>query len=88
MIKVNPNLLKYVSLPVMNTEEEFIEFYDKHIGSSPEECLYAIVDKIGTSGKGNSDRNYAGTVALSSTKPGNAATELGIMVSRPFNEHM
>jgi hypothetical protein len=46
MIKVNPNLLKYVSLPVMNTEEEFIEFYDKHIGSSPEECLYAIVDRL------------------------------------------
>lgn len=68
----------------MDTKEDFIEFYDKYIGSVPEECLYAILDKTGTCEKGNSDRNYAGTIALTATKAGNAATEIGIMIFPPF----
>jgi hypothetical protein len=68
----------------MDTKEDFIEFYDKHIGSSPEEWVYAIFDKIGTSEKGNSDRNYAGTAALSAPNPVNAATELGVLIFPAF----
>lgn len=84
VIKANPDLFTYVSFPTMDTKEEFIEFYDKHIGSPPEECLFAIFDKTGTSDKENSDRNYAGTVALSATNPVNAATELGVLIFPAF----
>jgi RimJ/RimL family protein N-acetyltransferase len=82
--KANPNLFTYVSFPILDTKEHFIEFYDKHIGSPPEECLYAIFDKIGTSGKGDSDRGYAGTIALSATNRVHAATELGVLIFPAF----
>jgi hypothetical protein len=84
VIKVSPNLFKYVPFPIMDTKEDFVEFYDKNIGSSPEECLYAIFDKIGTSEKENSHRNYAGIASLNATNPVNAATELGVIIFPAF----
>jgi RimJ/RimL family protein N-acetyltransferase len=68
----------------MDTKEDFVEFYENNIGSLPEECLYAVFDKIGTSEREFSDRNYAGVASLSATKPVNATTELGILIFPAF----
>ncbi|KAF2490833.1 acyl-CoA N-acyltransferase [Lophium mytilinum] len=85
-IKANPSLLTYVSLPIGDTTEDFIEFYGRHFGSSPEACIYVVFDKIVISKKGESDLkdNYAGTLALTSTSPVNACTEIGVMISPAF----
>ena len=68
----------------MDTKEDLIEFCDKYYGSSTENCLYAIFDKISTSEKDNSDHNYAGITSLSATSPVNATTELGIIIFPAF----
>jgi RimJ/RimL family protein N-acetyltransferase len=85
VIKAHPDLLKYVSFPVMDTEADFMrEFYDKHIRSSREDCLYAIFDKVTAPGKENTYNNYAGIISLSATNPVNAVTEIGIIVFPVF----
>jgi RimJ/RimL family protein N-acetyltransferase len=84
VIKANPDLFRYVDFPVMNTEADFMrEFYDKHINASPEDCLYAIFDKVTAAGK-EDDNNYAGTIALSATNPVNAVTEIGVLIFPEF----
>ena len=62
------------------------EFYDK-IHTSPEECLYAIIDKAsasGESGEETANRKYAGIIGLSAADPVNAATEMGAIIFPAF----
>ena len=60
------------------------EFYDK-ICASPEDCLWAIFDKVTAPGKEeNTDSNYAGIMALAATNPVNATTEIGIIIFPTF----
>jgi hypothetical protein len=87
VIKANPDLFKYVSSPIMDTKADFTrEIYD-NISASPEDCLYAIFDKITAPGKEDTYSNYAGIIALSATNPVNAVTEIGSLFSRHFNAH-
>jgi RimJ/RimL family protein N-acetyltransferase len=84
MVKTNPDLFEYVSMPVMNTEADFMrEFYEK-ISDSPQECLYVILDKVTTPGNANDSSNYAGIMALSATNPVNAVTEIGAIIFPEF----
>jgi RimJ/RimL family protein N-acetyltransferase len=64
----------------MDNEADFIrELYDK-ISASPEDCLYAIFDKVTAPGKENTYSNYAGIISLSGTNPVNAVTEMGVII--------
>lgn len=84
MDKANPDFFKYVALPIIDTEEDFIrEVYDGIMGS-PEECLYAIYDKTTATGTDDPHSNYAGICALSATSPVNASTEMGAMIFPEF----
>ena len=75
-------MLTYLSFPSGETEEELRDFYEKYINSSPSDCLYAIIDKANP--EKDSNANYAGTIALSTTSPANASTEIGIMIFPAF----
>lgn len=77
-----PNLLAYVAFPGLNTIEEFTDMYHKDIGSKPEECLYAIYDK--TAPGGETDDNYAGTVAYTGGNKSHASTDVGIILWPAF----
>ncbi len=85
-MKDNPDFLKYTALPAMLSEEEFrTEFYQKYISSPPGSCAWAIFDKVSASGKENTDRNYAGFIALTSTSRADAVTEIGIFIFPAFH---
>lgn len=60
------------------------EFYDKHIRASPEECLYAVIDKAPAFGEDKPNAKYAGIIALSATNPVNAVTEIGAIIFPAF----
>jgi RimJ/RimL family protein N-acetyltransferase len=60
------------------------EFYDKYISSSPEECLYAIFDKVIAPREDDSSNNYAGIASLSGTSPINAVTDIGMIIFPTF----
>jgi RimJ/RimL family protein N-acetyltransferase len=84
VIKANPDLFRYVDFPVMDTKADFMrECYDE-ISASPNDCLYAIFDKVTVPEKENTRSNYAGIISLSGTNPVNAVTELGVIVFREF----
>lgn len=72
-----PELLKYVAFPEIKQDDDFKVVYEG-IRASPAECLYAIIDKSSAVGE------YAGTIALASTEPVHATTELGIMIFSAF----
>jgi RimJ/RimL family protein N-acetyltransferase len=57
-----------------------------NIAASPQECLYAILDKANRPNEDKTDSNYryAGVVSLSGTNPINAVTEMGIIVFPAF----
>ncbi|KAJ5134733.1 acyl-CoA N-acyltransferase [Penicillium atrosanguineum] len=82
--ETNPEIRKYVVVPAAKSVEEFSAFYEENINSSPGDCLYAIIDKKFTKGEKDPSANYAGTIALASTNPVNASTEMGIMVFSAF----
>ena len=68
----------------MDTETDFMrELYD-NISASPEDCLYAIFDKITAPGKEDIYSNYAGITSLSATNPVNAVTEIGVIIFPAF----
>ena len=84
MIKANPDLFKYVSFPVIDTEADFMrEVYD-NISASPGDCLCAIFDKIAAPGKEDTYSNYAGVISLFATNPVNAVTEMGVLIFPAF----
>jgi RimJ/RimL family protein N-acetyltransferase len=67
--------------PDIRTEQQFKDFYDKFIGGSADECLFAISDKTGVRGKQLADGGaYAGVILLTSTNAENASTEIGVIV--------
>jgi len=83
--KTNPDIFTYISFPVIETEADFMrEVYDKNIRASPEECLYAVIDKVPTSGEEKPNGKYAGILSLSATNPVNAATEMGAIIFPAF----
>lgn len=82
-IKANPDLLKYVAFPEIQTEEDFIKGVWESLSAAPGECLYAVIDKA-TAAKDGDQHAYAGTVALTSTNKEHALTELGVMVFPEF----
>ena len=84
MITTHHELGKYVLFPPVTTKEEFIEFYHKNVASVPGECLWAIIDKAAPSDQESPDRNYAGTMAMQSTSPTHASTEVGVFVFPAF----
>jgi RimJ/RimL family protein N-acetyltransferase len=69
-----------LNFPAGETEEEFNAFYEKYINSPPGDCLYAIIDKAAGEQEEDPSAKYAGTIALTSTNPTNAVTEMGIMI--------
>ena len=77
-------MFTYVAFPAVETEAEFVDFYDKHIRAPPGECLYAIIDKLTSSGEQDPNAKYAGTMALLATNPDNATTEMGVMIFPAF----
>lgn len=60
------------------------EFYDKYICASPEECLYAVIDKVPASREEKLNGKYAGFISLSATNPVNAVTEMGAIIFPAF----
>jgi RimJ/RimL family protein N-acetyltransferase len=84
VIKSNPDIFTYISFPVIETEADFISsVYDK-IRTSPEECLYIVIDKIPASGEEKPSGKYAGVISLSATSPVNAVTEIGAIIFPEF----
>lgn len=59
------------------------EFYD-NIQASPEECLYAVMNKVPVSGGATPGGKFAGVIALSRTSPRNAVTEMGAIIFPPY----
>jgi RimJ/RimL family protein N-acetyltransferase len=85
VVKANPEVLKYISWPVIDTEADFVRELYQGICASAGDCLYAIFDKLKAPGEENTDRNYAGFIALSATNPVNAVTELGVVIFPAFH---
>jgi len=84
VVQSSPDMLRYVSFPSISNEADFMsKFYEKHISSSLDDCLYAITDKANILTQPDSN-NYAGIASLSGTDPVNAVTELGIIVFPEF----
>jgi RimJ/RimL family protein N-acetyltransferase len=84
VIETNPDIFTYVPFPAVETEADFIrEFYER-IRASPEECLYAVIDKVPASGE-KPNGQYAGIIALSATSPVNAVTEMGAIIFLAFH---
>jgi RimJ/RimL family protein N-acetyltransferase len=82
--QANPDLFRYVAFPVVDTEEDFMrEVYDE-LSASPEDCLYAIFDRVTDNGEGDVYSNYAGVISLSATNPVNAVTEIGVIIFPEF----
>ncbi len=79
MIKANPDLFKYIPFPVVNNEDDFIREVYEPLRTSPEDCLYAVIDKVAASGA-----SFAGVVSLSATNPANAVTEIGVITFPAF----
>ena len=73
-----PELLKYLAFPEIKNDDDFKTVYDG-IRASPAECLYAIIDKSSIVGE------YAGTIALASTDPVHATTEIGVLIFSAFH---
>lgn len=85
MIKANPDLFKYVSFPVMDTEADFIrQFYNKNISASPKYCLYGTFNKVTAPRKENTYSNYTSIIALSTTNLVNAVTEISVIIFLVF----
>lgn len=84
--KTHPDIFTYISFPVIKTEADFMkEFYDKDIRASPEECLFAVIDKAPAVGAGKPQKGkYAGIIALSAANPVNAVTEMGAIIFPEF----
>ncbi|KAJ5088551.1 acyl-CoA N-acyltransferase [Penicillium angulare] len=85
--KYHPDLLKYVDFPQTETEEQFTKEVYAPLHDAPGECLYAIIDKTKPQTSSTEPENqnaYAGTIALTNTDKGNAATEIGIMIFKDF----
>jgi RimJ/RimL family protein N-acetyltransferase len=68
----------------METEANFMREFYGQISSSPDECLYAVFDKITGLGKESDPGSYAGIAALSATNPVNATTEIGAIIFPSF----
>jgi RimJ/RimL family protein N-acetyltransferase len=85
VVRANPELLKYISWPVIDTEADFVRELYKDISASPGDCLYAIFDKVTAPGEENTSRNYAGFISLTATNPVNAVTELGVVIFPAFH---
>ncbi|KAJ6107299.1 acyl-CoA N-acyltransferase [Penicillium sp. IBT 18751x] len=81
--ELHPELLNYILFPASKSLEEFLAFYAKNIEEAPANCLYSIIDKSNTGPK-DLNTTFAGTIALTSTSPENACTELGIMIFSAF----
>ncbi|CZR52671.1 related to GNAT family acetyltransferase [Phialocephala subalpina] len=84
VIKNNPEILTYISLPTIETEEDFKDFYDRDIRASPEECLYAIVDKVAVPEEEKSNGRYAGIMSLTVKNPVNAVIDMGAIIFPAF----
>ncbi|KAF8849047.1 acyl-CoA N-acyltransferase [Acephala macrosclerotiorum] len=84
-IGTNPEVLTYIAFPVIKTKEDFMrEFYDKDIRSSPEECLYAVIDKVSVPEAGKTIGKYAGIISLSVRNPVNAVVDMGAIIFPAF----
>jgi RimJ/RimL family protein N-acetyltransferase len=84
MLKAHPEIYTYLTLPIMNTPVDLINFYDKYFKASREMCLYAIYDKTTTSKSEQTDNNYAGVISLNDTDPISAVTEIGVITFPAF----
>ncbi|KAJ5833907.1 hypothetical protein N7474_002218 [Penicillium riverlandense] len=76
-IKTHPEIFTYIAFPVVETEADFLREVYEPCQASPEECLYAVIDKA----TGN---KYAGVISLSHTNAVNAVTEMGAIVFPEF----
>lgn len=83
MVKTRPDVFAYTSFPIIETEADFLrEFYDP-LRTSPQHCLYAIIDKAHTS-EGNPEGKYAGIASLTASNPNNATVDMGAIVFPEF----
>lgn len=83
-IKANPDLFTYVSFPIVNNEADFMKEVYEGIRSSPGDCLYAVIDKVSSSGNVIENREYAGVISLTATDRVNALTEVGVLIFPAF----
>jgi RimJ/RimL family protein N-acetyltransferase len=80
----SPEIFEHIPFPVINNNEDFMREFYKHIVDTPEECLYAIFDKLVGTNDRNRYNNYAGIICLSHTNPTNAFTEIGVIIFPKF----
>lgn len=59
------------------------DIYDD-IRASPQNCLYAIIDKVPVSGEEMLNGRFAGVLSLIATNPVNAVTEIGVIIFPEF----
>lgn len=64
------------------------EFYDKHIRTLPEDCLYAVIGKVPGPREEKPNRKYTSMIALSATNPINWTQRWAPLSSRHFNMYM
>ncbi|KAK4544000.1 hypothetical protein LTR36_004774 [Oleoguttula mirabilis] len=84
-MKADPDMFKYLPLPLFDVEADFNrEVYDKYIKHSPEDCLFAVFDKVTAAGSEDPSKSYAGLMSLTHTNPENAVTEIGVIVFPAF----
>jgi RimJ/RimL family protein N-acetyltransferase len=83
-MKTRPEILTYISFPVVETDADFIREFYSHIRASPADCLYAVIDKLSASGEETANGRYAGVISLSDTNPVNAVTDMGIIIFPEF----
>lgn len=84
-MKATPGVFQYVPLPLYNNEADFVrEIYDGGFKTSPEDCLFVIIDKGKASKTDDLKKTYAGIMSLTHTNPANAATEIGVIVFPAF----
>lgn len=82
-INNNPGLFTYMTFPAIETEAVMREMYD-HTLKSPQECLYAIIDKLSPPEEEKPSGKFAGFLSLNETNPINAVTEMGAVIFPAF----
>ncbi|CAK7199899.1 hypothetical protein SEUCBS139899_002586 [Sporothrix eucalyptigena] len=82
-VVAHPEMFAYLSFPLMNTVDDFLNEVYNGIAASPADCLYAVIDK--TKNTDSVEDSFAGVVSLNDTSKEFASTELGILLFPKFH---
>lgn len=88
VIKANPEVFTYIAFPDVQTGEDLLTRFCNPISATPSACLFMVIDKKASEGRGRRDPQgrgeYAGILLLTATDPVNAVTEMGILIFPAF----